>query len=67
MQKNLLRAELAKRGLTQQQLAQMIGLTPQTLSKQINTGKIGLKQAEKISSILNLDKSKTIEIFLPNI
>lgn len=67
MKTNLLKAELAKAEMTQTQLAQALGITPQTLNKQINSGKMGIEQAEQISRELRLTKEKAVEIFLPGI
>lgn len=67
MKKNLLRAELAKAGMTQAELAAQMGMLPQTLGRQINTGKMGLERAEEICRLLKIDRSRAVEIFLPGI
>lgn len=62
MKANLLKAEIAKADMTQTELAEKIGMSPQTLSKKIKTGKFGLTEVEKIIRVLNL--INPIEIFL---
>lgn len=62
MKANLLKAEIARAGMTQTKLAEEIGMSPQTLSKKIITGKIGLDEAEKIIRVLRI--KDPVDIFL---
>lgn len=62
MKANLLKAEIARAGMTQTKLAEEIGMSPQTLSKKIITGKIGLDDAEKIIRVLRI--KDPVAIFL---
>jgi DNA-binding XRE family transcriptional regulator len=62
MKANLLKAEIARAGMTQTKLAEEIGMSPQTLSKKIITGKIGLDEAEKIIRVLRI--KDPVAIFL---
>jgi len=62
MKANLLKAEIARAGMTQTKLAEEIGMSPQTLSKKIVTGKIGLDEAEKIIRVLRI--KDPVAIFL---
>ena len=62
MKANLLRAEIARAGMTQGGLAEKIGLSSQTLSKKIISGKFKLEEAEKIIRVLKI--KNPIEIFL---
>lgn len=64
MKANELKAELALRGLTQSALAEMIGLSPQTLNKQINSGRMGIETATAIVHAIDLDRDKAVDIFL---
>lgn len=63
MKANLLKAEIAKAEMTQTSLASAIGMSPQTLSKRLKSGKFNLEEAQKIIKILRLENGA--DIFLP--
>ena len=49
-----LRAELARKQLTQKQLAKLIGMSEQTLSRRMKTRVFGSDEIEKIIRVLDL-------------
>jgi transcriptional regulator with XRE-family HTH domain len=67
MRSNLLKAELVKRNITQTELARRLGISPQALSNQLRTGKMGVERAEQIIKLIGLSPEQAINIFLPNI
>jgi transcriptional regulator len=62
---NLLRAEMAKAGVTQTKLAEMLGVTPQNLSKKFKRGVFKTNEAEKIIEVLDI-KNPTEIFFASN-
>jgi len=53
---NLIRARIVELGLTQQQVAEKIGMSPKTFSIKMNNGKFGLDEADKMIEVLKIDK-----------
>ena len=53
---NLIRAKIAEKGMTQAQVAKEIGMTPKTFSIKMNSGKFGLDEADKMISLLEIDR-----------
>jgi hypothetical protein len=51
---NALRAEIARNGMTQGQVANSIGMTASTFSKKIKTGNFGLDEAQKLIDLLGM-------------
>lgn len=55
-----LRAELARAGYTQKQLAKEIGTTEQTLVRKMRTGKFTTDEVNAITDILRIDDPRPI-------
>lgn len=53
---NLIRAKIAENGMTQKQVAKEIGMSAKTFSIKMNNGKFGLDEADKMISLLKIDK-----------
>ena len=53
---NLIRAKIVEKGLTQKQVAALIGMSEKTFSIKMNNGKFGLDEADKIIKVLKIDK-----------
>lgn len=53
---NLIRAKIVERGMTQQQVAEQIGMTKKTFSIKMKNGKFGLDEADRIIEVLKIDK-----------
>ena len=53
---NLIRAKIVENGMTQQQVAEKIGMSAKTFSIKMNNGKFGLEEADKLIEILKIDK-----------
>lgn len=51
---NLLRAEIVRAGMTQKTVAKSLGMSENTFSKKINTGKFGVEDAEKMIKLLGI-------------
>lgn len=51
---NQLRAEIVRAGMTQKTVARSIGMSENTFSKKINSGKFGLDDAEKMIKLLDI-------------
>lgn len=51
---NALRAEIARNGMTQGQVAERIGITATTFSKKMKTNGFGLDEADKIIELLGI-------------
>ncbi len=64
MKINLLKAEIAKAGMTQSDLAKAIGMSPQVLSVRLKKGLFNLDEAKEIIKVLKIDNAA--DIFLPN-
>ena len=56
-----LKAQIARRGYTQEKLAKEIGITPKTLGIKIKTGKFGTDEVTKIMQVLDI--SDPVPIF----
>lgn len=57
---NLLKAKIVENGMTQEEVARRIGMSPKTFSLKINSGKFGLDEADKMISLLNIEKPELI-------
>lgn len=57
---NQLRAEIARAGMTQKSVAQSIGMSENTFSKKINSGKFGLDDAEKMIKLLGIQNPNAV-------
>ena len=62
--KNALRAAWVKKGLTQTQVAQMIGISDKTLGRKLKNGVFGSDEIERL--IVKLDISDPMAIFFPS-
>lgn len=51
---NLFRAELAKNGLTNKQLAEAIGVSESTLYRKIKNNSFGINEVKAIASVLHI-------------
>ena len=51
-----IRARIVEMGMTQQQVAEQIGMSAKTFSVKMNNGKFGLDEAQKMIKILNIEK-----------
>ena len=56
---NKIRARIVELGMTQQQVAEKIGMSAKTFSLKMNSGKFGLDEAEKMIEILKIAKPET--------
>lgn len=54
MNVNLFRAELAKNGLTNKQLAEAIGVSESTLYRKIKNNSFGINEIKAITSVLHI-------------
>jgi len=53
---NKIRARIVELGLTQQQVAEKIGMSAKTFSIKMNNGKFGLDEADRMIEVLKIDK-----------
>ncbi len=53
---NLIKAKIVEMGMTQQQVAEKIGMSAKTFSIKMNNGKFGLDEAEKMIVLLQIDQ-----------
>lgn len=61
MNSNLLRAALAQRGMTQGKLAELVGISPNSLSRKLNGKRqFTLGEVEAISRVLELQNPATV-------
>lgn len=58
--KNAFRAELARRGLTQKEVAHMIGMSEKTFVSRIKHGNFGLDECDLIIKAINLKDPASI-------
>lgn len=63
MNTNKLRGKMAENGITNGRLAELIGVTPNTVSLWLKSGNIKSKYMRDIASVLNLSPEETIAIF----
>lgn len=65
---NLLRGEIVAKGLTQEKVADAIGVDVSTISRYLNgdSVKISIGTIHKIANVLRLDQEKAADIFLSN-
>lgn len=62
--KNKLRGAAMARGFTFGKLAKTIGITPETLNRNIAKNSLGVNHVHKIQELLHLSDSEVLEIFL---
>ena len=60
LNRNLLRAKFTENGMTQEEVAMKIGMSPKTLSLKIKTGKFGLDEADKLIELLKIEEPERI-------
>ena len=60
MQTQLLKAEIVKNGMTQEQLAKELGITPKTFSIKMKKGVFGTDEANKLVKILHINNPAEI-------
>ena len=53
---NKIRARIVEMGMTQQQVAEQIGMSAKTFSVKMNTGKFGLDEAYRMVKVLKIDE-----------
>lgn len=53
---NLIKAKITENGMTQAQVAKEIGMSPKTFSIKMSSGKFGLDEADKMISLLKIEK-----------
>lgn len=53
---NKIRARIVELGMTQQQVAEKIGMSAKTFSIKMNNGKFGLDEADRMIKVLKIDK-----------
>lgn len=63
--KNELKAEIVRNGLTNAQLAQMLNMSPKTFSNKLNKGVFGTDEASKMIEILGIKNPE--RIFFANV
>ena len=56
LDRRALKAELARNGITQTAMAEMLGMTSKTFYNKMRTGKFGIQDAEKMIKILKIDQ-----------
>lgn len=57
---NKLKGEIVSKGLTQGEVARMIGLTPKTFSCRLKRGILGSNEIEQLMDILEIDDPRDI-------
>lgn len=62
--KNKLRGAAMARGFTFGKLAKAIGITPETLNRNIAKNSLGVNHVHEIQELLHLSDSEVLEIFL---
>ena len=62
--KNKLRGAAMARGFTFGKLAKAIGITPETLNRNLAKNSLGVNYVRKIQELLYLSDSEVLEIFL---
>lgn len=65
---NLLKGEIVARGLTQEKVADAVGVDVSTMSRYLNGDsiKISIGTIHKIANVLKLDQERAADIFLSN-
>lgn len=53
---NLIRAKIVEHGMTQQQVAELIGMSGKTFSLKMKNGKFGLDEAQKMIDLLQIEQ-----------
>lgn len=54
MNRNMLKAEIVKNGLTQAKVAESIGMSQVTFSRKLKRGVFGIDEAEKLIGLLDI-------------
>ena len=54
LDRNKLRGRIAEKEMTQEQVANEMGINPKTFSSKLKTGKFGLDEADKLIEILEI-------------
>jgi transcriptional regulator with XRE-family HTH domain len=65
LDKNALRAEMVRHGVTQKELSEMIGMSEKTFSLRMKKGAFGTDEAEKMIKILKI--TDPAAIFFANV
>ena len=60
MVKDKVKGEIIKNGLTCQEIAKMIGMSPSTFSRRLKKGVFGTDEVTKIMEILNIEDPMSI-------
>lgn len=60
LNRRALKAELVRNGITQTEMAEMLGMTSKTFYNKMRTGKFGIQDAEKMIKILKIDQPMLI-------
>lgn len=60
LNRNMLRAKIVEKGMTEGQVAKQLGMTPKTFSVKMKTGKFGLDEADMMIHILDIEKPELI-------
>ena len=53
---NLIRAKIVEHGMTQQQVAELIGMSGKTFSLKMKNGTFGLDEAQKMIDLLQIEQ-----------
>ena len=56
---NKIRARIVELGMTQEQVAEKIGMSKKTVSLKMKSGKFGLDEADKMIDVLKIEKPET--------
>ena len=56
LDRNALRAEFARNGLSQKQVAQAIGMSEGTMIRKMKSGSFGTDEAQKMIDLLNISE-----------
>ncbi len=64
MKTNELRSEMARKNITQKDLAEILGKTEVTVCRNINSGRMTIEDATIISNSLGLTLERRAQIFL---
>ena len=56
---NKIRARIVELGMTQEQVAEKIGMSKKTFSLKMKSGKFGLDEADRMIDVLKIEKPET--------